>query len=46
TETEAERERRLETARAELAAESEFDATVVNVSIPDAAAELVELMRS
>lgn len=46
TETEAERERRLETARGELAAESEFDATVVNVSIPDAAAELVELMRS
>ena len=46
TETEAERERRLETARDELAAESEFDATVVNVSIPDAAAELVELMRS
>ena len=46
TETEAERERRLETARAELAAESEFDATIVNVSIPDAAAELVELMRS
>ena len=46
TETEAERERRLETARAELAAEPEFDAVVVNVSIPDAAAELVELMRS
>lgn len=46
TETEAERERRLETAREEMAAETEFDATVVNVSIPDAAAELVELMRS
>lgn len=46
TETEAERERRLETAREEMAAESEFDATVVNSSIPDAAAELVELMRS
>ncbi|HWU32004.1 MAG TPA: guanylate kinase [Marmoricola sp.] len=46
TETEAERERRLETAREEMAAESEFDATVINVSIPDAAAELVELMRS
>ncbi|GAC1383861.1 MAG: guanylate kinase [Marmoricola sp.] len=46
TEDEAERERRLETAREEMAAESEFDATVVNVSIPDAAAELVELMRS
>ena len=46
TETEAERERRLETAREEMAAEAEFDATVVNVSIPDAAADLVELMRS
>ncbi len=46
TETEAERERRLETATAELAAESEFDTTIVNVSIPEAAAELVELMRS
>lgn len=46
TEGEAERARRLETARAELAAESEFDVTVVNVSIPEAAAELVELMRS
>lgn len=46
TENENERERRLETAREEMAAESEFDATVVNVSIPDAAAELVELMRS
>lgn len=46
TEDEAERTRRLETARAELAAEREFDVTVVNVSIPEAAAELVELMRS
>ena len=46
TEDEAERERRLQTAREELAAESEFDATVVNVSIPAAGAELVELMRS
>jgi len=46
TEDAAERTRRLETARAELAAESEFDVTVVNVSIPEAAAELVELMRS
>jgi len=46
TETEAERERRLETAREELAAEREFDATVVNSSIRDAAEELVELMRS
>ena len=37
TETEEEQQRRLQTARAELAAESEFDATVVNVSIPEAA---------
>lgn len=46
TEDEAERERRLETAREELAAEREFDATVVNHTIPAAAEELVELMRS
>jgi guanylate kinase len=46
TETEAERERRLASARAELAAETEFDATVVNRTIPAAAEELVELMRS
>jgi guanylate kinase len=46
TEDEAERERRLATARAELAAEAEFDATVVNRTIHAAAEELVELMRS
>lgn len=46
TEDEAERARRLETAKVELAAESEFDHTVVNSSIPDAAAELLALMRS
>jgi guanylate kinase len=46
TESAEERERRLETAQAELAAESEFDATIVNRRIPDAAAELVELLRS
>ena len=46
TETAEERERRLVTAREELAAESEFDATVVNVSIPQAADELITLMRS
>ena len=45
TETEAERERRLETAREELAAESEFDAVVVNREIPAASEELVALMR-
>ena len=46
TEDEAERERRLETARAELAAEQEFDVTLVNRRIHDAGEELVELMRS
>jgi guanylate kinase len=46
TEDEAERERRLETARGELAAEPEFDVTVVNRQIHDAGEELVELMRS
>ncbi len=46
TENAAERERRLETARSELAAESEFDVTVVNRRIHDAGEELVELMRS
>jgi guanylate kinase len=46
TEDPAERERRLATARVELAAEPEFDVTVVNTEIPAAAAELVELMRS
>ena len=46
TEQEAERERRLESARAELAAEPEFNVTVVNRQIHDAGQELVELMRS
>jgi guanylate kinase len=45
TEDEAERSRRLETAREELAAEPEFDVTVVNRRIHDAGEELVELMR-
>jgi guanylate kinase len=44
TEREAERERRLETARAELAAESEFDVTIVNHEVHAAADELVALM--
>jgi guanylate kinase len=46
TEDAAERERRLDSAKEELAAEPEFDATVVNRRIPDAGAELVELIRS
>ena len=44
TEDEAERERRLATARDELAAESEFDVTVVNHEVHAAAEELVALM--
>jgi guanylate kinase len=46
TEDAAERERRLETARGELAAEAEFDVTIVNTQIHAAGEELVELMRS
>jgi guanylate kinase len=44
TETEAERARRLETARTELAAEQEFDVTVVNHEVNAAADELVALL--
>jgi guanylate kinase len=44
TETEEERARRLETAHDELAAESEFDVTIVNHEIHAAAEELVALM--
>jgi guanylate kinase len=36
--------RRLDTARIELAAEDEFDATIVNTSIEEAAEQLVRLM--
>ena len=46
TEDEAERERRLETARVEMAAEDEFDVTIVNDDVRRAAEELVSLMRS
>ncbi|MBF4163184.1 guanylate kinase [Nocardioides acrostichi] len=45
TEGEAERERRLATAREELAAESEFDVTIVNSEVRAAAEELVALLR-
>ncbi len=45
TESEAERERRLATARTELAAEPEFDVTIVNHEIHAAAEELVKLLR-
>lgn len=43
TEPAAERERRLATARAEMAAESEFDTTIVNADVRQAAADLVAL---
>lgn len=46
TENEEERERRLRTAKVELAAQDEFDATVVNSTVPEAAEEVVDLMRS
>ena len=44
TETEEERTRRLETAREEMAAEAEFDVTIVNHEVHAAATELVALM--
>ena len=39
-------ERRLATAKIELAAEDEFDATVVNTSVEEAAEQLVRLMQA
>ena len=44
TESAEERERRLDTARLELAAEAEFDVTIVNHEVHAAADELVALM--
>jgi guanylate kinase len=44
TESEEDRTRRLETAREELAAEEEFDVTVVNTEVHAASEELVALM--
>jgi guanylate kinase len=44
TETAAEQRVRLETAKLELAAEPEFDHTVINDRVERAAAELVQLM--
>ncbi|CAN5322491.1 MAG: guanylate kinase [Nocardioides sp.] len=46
TETEEERSRRLETAKVELAAEPEFDTTIVNRQVHQAANELVALIKS
>jgi len=45
TEDAEERERRLETAKVELAAADEFDEIIVNDEVPRAAARLVDLMR-
>lgn len=42
TEDEAERERRLATAKVELAAEAEFDVTIVNDDVDTAVAELAQ----
>ena len=44
TESAEEQARRLETAKVELAAQEEFDATVVNTEVPEAAREVVDLM--
>jgi len=46
TETAEERGRRLETAREELAAEAEFDVTVVNTDVHVASEQLVALMQN
>jgi guanylate kinase len=46
TESDEERSRRLQTAVRELAAESEFDVTVINAEIHAAAEQLVDLMRA
>lgn len=46
TEGPEERERRLVTARTELAAESEFDVTIINTDVETACQELVDLFRS
>lgn len=44
TETEQEQQTRLETAKLELAAQTEFDYTIINDNVSRAAAELVKLM--
>jgi guanylate kinase len=44
TESEQEQARRLETAKVELAAEKEFDVTVINDSVERAAKEIAELI--
>lgn len=44
TETKAQRERRLETARSEMAAQAEFDHVIVNDDVDRAVDELIELL--
>jgi guanylate kinase len=44
TEDQAERERRLATAKVELAAESEFDVTIVNRDVRQATDDLLHCM--
>lgn len=44
TESAEDQQRRLETAKVELAAQNEFDARVVNTDVGQAAREVVELM--
>lgn len=44
TETEGEQKRRLETAKVEMAAESEFDHVVVNVTVAQATADLLKII--
>jgi guanylate kinase len=46
TESHEERERRLQTAREELAAEAEFDMTIVNTDVASVCEELVTLLGS
>lgn len=46
TESEQEQQARLTTARQELAAQSEFDVTIVNDNVHRASEELVQLMRA
>lgn len=46
TESVAERERRLETAKLELAAQDEFDLVIVNTKVEEACNQLVDLFRS
>jgi guanylate kinase len=45
TESAAEQQRRLETAKVELAAQDEFDHRVVNTDVAEAAREVVDLMK-